>query len=98
MCKIEYPTLDLFIYNLADGSSNTQDHWSKLAEQLKQKGFSTKPNDKDQQRLDFWDTISTAVDGSYSLANFDDTNCLRYSCSVDRQVELSNIEQTLTQI
>ncbi|MCC5667879.1 hypothetical protein LC653_29380 [Nostoc sp. CHAB 5784] len=98
MCKIEYPTLDLFIYNLADGSSNTQDYWSKLAEQLKQKGFSTKTNDEDRQRLDFWNTISTAVDGSYSQANFDDTNCLRYSCSVDQQVELSNIEQTLTQI
>ena len=102
MCKIEYPTLDLFIYNLADGSSNTQDYWSKLAEQLKeqlkQKGFSTKANDEDPQRLDFRDTISTAVDGSYSLANFDDTNCLRYSCSVDQQVELSDIEHTLTQI
>jgi hypothetical protein len=98
MCKIEYPTLDLFIYNLADDSSNEQDYWSKLAEQLKQKGFSTKPNDKDPQRLDFWETISTAVDGSYSLANFDDTNCLRYSCSVDQQVELCNIEHTLTQI
>jgi hypothetical protein len=98
MCKIEYPTLNLFIYNLADSSSNTQDYWSKLAEQLKQKGFSTKPNDEDPQRFDFWNTISTAVDGSYSLANFDDTNCLRYSCSVDQQVELSNIEHTLTQI
>ncbi len=99
MCKIEYPTLDLFIYNLADGSSNEQDYWLKLPEQLKQKGFSIKPDhDKNPQRLDFWDTISTAVDGSYSLANFDDTNCLCYSCSVDQQVELSNIEHTLTQI
>ncbi|MBG1266350.1 hypothetical protein [Nostoc sp. WHI] len=98
MCKIEYPTLNLFIYNLADDSSNEQDYWLKLPEQLKQKGFSTKPNDEDPQRLDFWDTISAAVDGSYSQANFDDTNCLRYSCSVDQPVELSNIEHTLTQI
>ncbi|MEH1832260.1 MAG: hypothetical protein V7L29_09335 [Nostoc sp.] len=102
MSKIEYPTLDLFIYNLADGSSKEQDYWSKLAEklkeQLKQKRFLAKPNDEDQQRLDFEDTISSAIDGSYSLANFDDTNCLRYSCSVDQQVELSDIEHTLTQI
>lgn len=102
MSKIEYPTLNLFIYNLADNSSNTPDYWLKLAEQLKeqlkQKQFSTKPNNEDPQRLDFWNKISTAVDGSYSLANFDDTNCLRYSCSVDQQVELSDIEHTLTQI
>ncbi|KYC38895.1 hypothetical protein WA1_33320 [Scytonema hofmannii PCC 7110] len=97
MCKIKYPTLDLFIYNRADDSSNEQDYWLKLSEQLKQKGFSIKPNHEDRQRLDFWKS-STAVDGSYSLANFDDTNCLRYSCSVDRQVELSGIEHTLTQI
>lgn len=101
MSKIEYPTLDLFIYNLVDGSSNTQDYWSKLAEKLKeqleQKRFSVKPNDEDRQRLDFSDEFST-VDGSYSQANFDDTNCLRYSCSVERQVELSDIEHTLTQI
>lgn len=100
MSKIEYPTLDLFIYNLADDSSNEQDYWLKLPEQIKQKGFSTKPDDEDPQRLKFWNTISTtnAVDGYYSLANFDDTNCLRYSCSVDQQVELSDIEHTLTQI
>ncbi|KAB8335130.1 hypothetical protein SD80_001880 [Scytonema tolypothrichoides VB-61278] len=100
MSKIEYPTLDLFTYNLADDSSKTQDYWSKLAEQLKQKGFSTKPDDEDPQRLNFWNKISTtnAVDGSYSQANFDDTNCLRYSCSVEQQVELSDIEHTLTQI
>ncbi|MEH1850043.1 MAG: hypothetical protein V7L25_35050 [Nostoc sp.] len=104
MCKIEYLTLDLFIYNLADDSSNEQDYWLKLAEQLKeqleQKGFSTKTNDEDPQRLrlDFEKKTSDA-DGSYSLGNFDnDTNCLRYSCSVARQVELSNIEHTLTQI
>ncbi|MBE8967865.1 hypothetical protein IQ277_16880 [Nostocales cyanobacterium LEGE 12452] len=97
MCKIESPTLNLFIYNLADGSSNTQDYWSKLAEQLRPKGFLTLPNEKDPQRLDFWNTFS-AVDGSYSLANVDDTNCLRYRYSVNHQVELSNIEHTLTQI
>lgn len=98
MCKIEYPTLDLFIYNLADGSSNEQDYWLKLPEELKQKGFSTKPNDEDPQRLDFENKISTVVDGYYSLAKFDDTDCLRYNCSVDQQVELSDIEHTLTPI
>ncbi|NJM90631.1 MAG: hypothetical protein HC847_29445, partial [Hydrococcus sp. RU_2_2] len=102
MSKIEYLTLDLFIYNLADCSSNTQDYWSKLAkqleEQLEQKGFSTKRNDKDPQRLDFWNKISTSIDGSYSLENFDDTNCLRYSCSFEQEFELSDIEYTLTQI
>ncbi|MFN6485370.1 MULTISPECIES: hypothetical protein [unclassified Nostoc] len=101
MSKIEYPTLDLFIYNLADDSSNTQDYWSNLAEQLKQlepKKFPTEPNKDDRQRLDFKDKNPTTFDGSYSLANFDDTNCLRYSCSFDRQVELSNIERILTKI
>ncbi|MBC6433696.1 hypothetical protein FM036_24725 [Nostoc sp. HG1] len=102
MSKIDYLTLDLFIYNLADSSSNTQDYWSKLAEQLKeqlkQKGFSAKPNDEDRQRLDFLNTISNHVDGYYSQANFDDSNCLRYSCSIDQKVELSDIEHTLTQI
>jgi hypothetical protein len=100
MPKIEFPTLNLFIYNLADGSSNTQDYWSKLGEQLKEKGFSSQINDKDSQRLYLWKTNSTtnAVDGSYSLANFDDTNCLRYRCSVDQLVELFDIKHTLTQI
>jgi len=98
MSKIEYPTLDLFTYNLTDSSSNTEDYWLRLPDQLKQKGFSTKVNDEDPQRLDFWNTISAAVDGAYSRANFDDTNCLRCGCSIDQEIELSDIPLTLTQI
>ncbi|MBR8836609.1 MAG: hypothetical protein DSM106950_21970 [Stigonema ocellatum SAG 48.90 = DSM 106950] len=99
MSKIEYLTLDLFTYNLRDETSNKQDDWLKLREdELKQQGFSTKINDEDPQRLDFWKTISSAVDGCYSKANFDDTDCLRYSCSIDQEIELSDIAPTLTQI
>lgn len=105
MCKIEYPTLDLFIYNLVDSSSNTQDDWSKLAEQLeeqlkqKPKKFLSEINDENQQRLNFCEIDSTnALDGSYSLTKLDDTNCLHSSCSIDQQVELSDIEHTLTEI
>lgn len=99
MSKIQYPTLDLFIYNLTEGlASNVEDYWIKLPDNLKLKGFSTKINDDDPQRLDFWNTISAAVDGSYIRTNVDDTNTLRYCCSVDREIELFDIASNLTQI
>ncbi|WP_414588284.1 hypothetical protein [Scytonema sp. PCC 10023] len=99
MSKIKYPTLDLFVYNLAEGlASKIEDYWVTLPDKLKEKGYSTKINDKDSQRLDFCNTISAAVDGFYSRVNFEDTNCLRYCCSVDKKIELSDIELNITQI
>ena len=99
MSKIQYPTLDLFIYNLTEGlASNVEDYWIKLPDNLKLKGFSTKINDDDLQRLDFKNTLSADVDGFYIQAKIDETNTLCYSCSVDRQIELSDIASTLTQI
>ncbi|MBW4504125.1 MAG: hypothetical protein KME57_32345 [Scytonema hyalinum WJT4-NPBG1] len=99
MSKIQYPTLDLFVYNLAEGlASKIEDYWVKLPDKLKEKGYSTKINDEDSQRLDFWKTISAAVDGSYSRVNFEDTNCLRYCCSLDQEIELSDIALNITQI
>ena len=99
MSKIKYPTLDLFVYNLAEGlASKIEDYWVTLPDKLKEKGYSTKINDEDLQRLDFWKTISAAVDGSYSRVNFEDTNCLRYCCSLDQEIELSDIGLNITQI
>ena len=61
MSKIEYPTLDLFIYNLIEQSGKIEvkinevyeNYWSNLPERLQQKDFSTEINHKDTQRLDF---------------------------------------------
>ncbi|MBH8553522.1 hypothetical protein I8751_14310 [Nostocaceae cyanobacterium CENA357] len=101
MSKIQYPTLDLFIYNIIEGSGNSkiyQDYWLSLPDKLKDKDFSNKINDADAERLDFWNTISTAVDGCYSQVKFDDTNCLRFSCSLDRQIELTALASTFVQL
>jgi hypothetical protein len=104
MSKIQYPTVDLFIYNLIEESKSSQfpeKYWKNLSQQLKDNSFSTKINDEDAERLDFWNTISSTVDGCYSQATLDDTICLRYSCSFDDKddkLELSEIASTITQL
>jgi hypothetical protein len=104
MNKIQYPTLDLFIYNLIEESKSNQypeKYWDNLSKQLKQNSFSTKINDEDSERLDFWNTISSAIDGCYSQAKLDDTTCLRYSCSFydkEDKLELSEFASIITQL
>lgn len=101
MSKIEYLTLDLLIYNLTNNSSKMQEYWSELAKQLvkelKEKGFSSTPDDQNPQRLNFKDKTSS-YECSYRQANLGDTNCLRYSCSFNQQYDVSKIEDILTKI
>ena len=106
MSKIEYPTLDLFIYNLIEQSGEIEveikelyeNYWSNLPDKLQQKHFSTQINHEDTQRLDFNGKIFYAVDGCYSRIMFDDTTCLRYSCSFDDQVDISQIPSTIKEL
>jgi hypothetical protein len=106
MSKIEYPTLDLFIYNLTDGLQNEDevqkiynDFWLDLPYQLRQSNFLPEINPEDSERLDFVNkqtvqnqTVQNqAIDGCYSRANFEDTDCLRFSCSHDVKVELAEL-------
>ncbi len=106
MSKIVYPTLDLFIYNLIEQSGEIEvkinkvyeNYWSNLPEQLQKKHFSTEINHEDIQRLDFNGQIHYGVDGCYSRIMFDDTTCLRYSCSLEKEVDISQIPSTIKEL
>ncbi|KST69427.1 hypothetical protein [Mastigocoleus testarum] len=106
MSKIVYPTLDLFIYNLIEQSGEIEveinkvyeNYWSNLPERLQQKHFSTEINHEDTQRLDFNGQIRYGVDGCYSRIMFDDTTCLRYSCSLEKEVDISQIPSTIKEL
>jgi hypothetical protein len=120
MSKIEYPTLDLFIYNLTDGLQNEDKvqeiynkFWSDLRDELGKNNLGSTDNVEDSKRLDFdnkeyvqkqsTQNQSTqnqiipdkVIDGCYSHANFEDTDCLRFCCSHDVEVELSELLSTL---
>lgn len=106
MSKILYPTLDLFIYNLIEQSGEIEveinkvyeSYWLNLPEKLQQKHFSTQINHEDTQRLDFNGQIRYGVDGCYSRIMFDDTTCLRYSCSLDKEIDISQIPSTIKEL
>ncbi|AFZ00348.1 hypothetical protein [Calothrix sp. PCC 6303] len=100
MSKIEYPTLDLFIYNLTDGLKNEEEvqntyhkFWLDLPDKLGKINLVSTINVEDSERLDFVD--NQTVDGCYSRANFEDTDCLRFSCSHDATVELPELLSVL---
>lgn len=103
MSKIEYPTLDLFIYNLKIGLqdnkilSQYENFWLNLPNQLQQSQFANSINQEDAQRLDF-ENHSQKLDGCYSRASFEDTDCFRFSCSYDAQIELSDIASTINKL
>lgn len=106
MSKIVYPTLDLFIYNLIEQSGKIEveinkvyeNYWSNLPDRLQQKHFSTEINHDDTQRLEFNGQIHYGVDGCYSRIIFDDTTCLRYSCSLEKEVDISQIPSTIKEL
>ncbi|MBD2006797.1 MULTISPECIES: hypothetical protein [Cyanophyceae] len=103
MTNLEYPTLDLFIYNLREDLGEDEagirepykDYWTKL---LNLQGHFK--NDKQpDNRIDFDKSLyNYATDGSYVRTNLGDTNCLRFSCSVDGKYTDSELEPIITKI
>lgn len=103
MTKINYLTLDVFIYNLTKGLgkhesdiiANYEAFWSDLTGKLNQSQLEVTP--VDPNRLNFKHQ-NYPLDGCYSRANFDDSDCFRFNCSADVEVEPSNLESKLLRL
>lgn len=97
MIKIQYPTLDLFIYNRIEDSNKDEynKYWNQLDKKLREKKFDTKISSSEQY-LKFEKT-NDKIDGLYLRINVQDAYYLNYSCSVNKEYELSQISHFLNQ-
>jgi hypothetical protein len=102
MSKINYPTLDLFIYNynrIPDSARQEyEEYWNNLDNKLQdtkiisQESSSNyklyyKPENKDKQ-----------IDISYLRKTIQDTDLLNYACSQDKEIELSELTNLLNKL
>lgn len=97
MTKVQYPTLDLFIYNRIEDSDTTayENYWSNLEQELIKNKF-TITKDSSKQYFKFANP-NDKIDGSFLRNNVQDAYYLNYSCSVDEEIELSQITLFINQ-
>ncbi|QIR35748.1 hypothetical protein HCG51_02595 [Tolypothrix sp. PCC 7910] len=98
MNKIKYPTVDLFIYNLADVSDKTEyeKYWEDLAADIQKHKLAQIP--KSTSNYLTFEIPSRKIDGSYSRVSVYDTYCLNYSASFDEEIELSRLPSLLSEL
>ncbi len=98
MTKIQYPTLDLFLYNRKEDSDKIiyDDYWKALEKKLLENGF-TVEKDAHEESLKFKNS-KARINGSYLRTNVqDDAFYLNYSCYVAKEYELSQISHFVNQ-
>ncbi|MEO1432104.1 MAG: hypothetical protein AAFS12_11475 [Cyanobacteria bacterium J06632_19] len=97
MTTVQYPTLDLFLYNRIEDSDKDiyDDYWNNLENKLIKDGFTVK-KDAHEESLEF-ENSKTQIDGSYLRLTLQDTYYLNYCCSIDKQVESSQLSSFIHQ-
>ncbi|MGB6299705.1 MAG: hypothetical protein WBF90_26500 [Rivularia sp. (in: cyanobacteria)] len=97
MIKIQYPTLDLFIYNRIEDSNKDEynKYWNQLKQKLIDKGFTIKINSSEQYLK--YEIPNDKINGLYLRTNVQDAYYLNYSCSVAKEYELSQVSHFVNQ-
>ncbi len=97
MIKVQYPTLDLFIYNRIEDSDKTiyDNYWNTLDKKLIENGFTVK-KDSHEEFLEF-ENSNAQIDGSYLRIQVQDAYYLNYCCSIDKEVESSQLSSFINQ-
>ncbi|AFY56025.1 hypothetical protein Riv7116_3574 [Rivularia sp. PCC 7116] len=97
MTKVQYPTLDLFLYNRIEDSDKIRydDYWNALEKKLLENGFTVK-KDAHEELLEF-EINTNKIDGSYLRVQVQDAYYLNYCCSIDKEVESSQLSSFINQ-
>ena len=102
MSKINYPNLDLFIYNHVTESPKNEyeNYWDNLENKLLSAKIKLNSSTEDSNRKSFYkiEEQDEKIEFSYIRKSIQDTYLLNYSCSQDKEIELSELPKFLTKL